>query len=109
MGVETWEKKPAIKSQMVGCLNCGGAHESFQPDNVIGVGFGFAALTRDGDIVHAEDDDEEFMTGAEAEKIAEADPHHDWRIVLDGPLSGRTYQRHGPGEWVLIAQNNGFA
>ncbi len=40
---------------------------------------------------------------------AAADPDHDWRIVLNGPLSGRTYQRHAAGEWALIEQNQGFA
>jgi hypothetical protein len=29
--------------------------------------------------------------------------------VLHGPLSGRTYQRHGPGQWMLVERNDGFA
>ena len=33
----------------------------------------------------------------------------DWRIVLHGPLSGRTYQRHGPGRWMLVEKSEGFA
>ena len=49
------------------------------------------------------------MTGSKAEELAAADPDHDWRIVLYGPLSGRTYQRHATGEWVLIEQSMGFA
>jgi len=29
--------------------------------------------------------------------------------VATSPLSGRTYQRDGAGEWALIEQNQGFA
>ena len=46
---------------------------------------------------------------AQAEAMAAADPDHDWQIALEGPLSGRTYQRHGPNEWALVEQNQGFA
>lgn len=49
------------------------------------------------------------MTGAQAEELAAADPDHDWRIMIYGPLSGRTYQRHAPGSWVMVEQNEGFA
>lgn len=48
------------------------------------------------------------MTGKQAEEIAKNDPDHDWRIVLEGQLSGRTYQRHEPGKWALVKQNKGF-
>lgn len=46
---------------------------------------------------------------AEAEKLAATDPDHDWRIVLFGPLHGEVYQRHGPGQWMLVEKNEGFA
>ena len=49
------------------------------------------------------------MAFADAEALAAQDPDHDWRIVLHGPLSGRTYQRHGPGQWMLVEKNEGFA
>lgn len=45
----------------------------------------------------------------DAEAAALADPDHDWRIVLFGPLHGEVYQRHGPGEWMLVEKNEGFA
>ena len=53
--------------------------------------------------------DDELMTCADAEMLAAKDPNHDWRIVLHGPLSGRTYQRHGPGRWMLVEKSEGFA
>lgn len=105
----TWEKLPAIEGKHGGCLNCGPRPSLFPYDGVIAVGFGYAALHRDGAPVHTEDESDDYMTGAQAEELAAADPDHDWRIVLEGPLSGRTYQRHGPGEWALVAQNQGFA
>lgn len=106
-----WTKQPAIQGTVGGCLICGPRPSVFPPDGVIAVGFGSAALTRDGEVIYdeAEAENEKYMTGAEAEQIAAADPDHDWQISLYGPLSGRTYQRHGPGEWALIEQNRGVA
>jgi hypothetical protein len=81
---------------------------------VIAVGFGFAACTKDGQVVleepQGDDTDwDDYPTGADAENLAAADPDHDWRIQIEGPLSGRTYQRQGEGNWVLVEQNVGFA
>lgn len=113
MTQQSWEKKPAIQGKFGGCLNCGPRPSFFPPDCLIAVGFGFAALMKDGTPVYTEpndaESDDEYMTGAKAEELAAADPDHDWQIVLEAPLSGRTYQRHAPGEWALIEQNNGFA
>lgn len=108
-----WEKKPAIAGEYGGCLSCGPRPSIFPPDGLIAVGFGCAVLQRGRDVVYDEqsvsDESADYMTSAEAEKLAEADPDHDWQIILYGPLSGRVYQRHGPGEWVLIEQDQGFA
>lgn len=108
-----WKKEPAIEGKHGGCLNCGPRPRFFPPAGVIAVGFGYAGLHRDGEPIYTEPDepdgDDEYMTGAKAEKLAAADPDHDWRIVMEGPLSGRTYQRHAEGEWALIEQNMGFA
>lgn len=114
MGTSTWVKLPAIEGKLGGCLNCGQRPSMFPPTAFIAVGFGFAGLTKDGEVVWQEPavedyDDDSILTGEKAEELAVADPDHDWRIVLEGPLSGRTYQRHGPGEWALVKQNEGFA
>ncbi len=110
---QEWKKEPSIAGKHGCCLNCGPRPSTFPAEGIIAVGFGYAALERDGEPIYTEpndpDEDAYFMTGAQAEWIAAADTDHDWRIVLHGPLSGRTYQRHGPGAWVLIAQDNGFA
>lgn len=107
-----WTKLPAIEGTYGGCFNCGPRPDTFAPDMRIGVGFGYAALTKDGNEVWSENmqaDYQDCMTGAEAEKKAARDPNHDWRIVLHGPMSGRTYQRHAKGLWVLVEQDQGFA
>lgn len=106
-----WTKEPAIDGKHGGCLNCGVRPSLFPADGVIAVGFGMAALTKDGGLVWEErgQDFDECMTGAQAEELAAADPDHDWRIQLEAPLSGRTYQRHAANEWALIEQNTGFA
>ena len=109
----TWAKLPAIEGKHGGCLNCGPRPSYFPADGIIAVGFGYAALYRDGEPVYTEpneaENDDAYMTGAQAEAMAAADPDHDWRIVLVSQLSGRTYQRHGPNEWALVEQNMGFA
>lgn len=107
----TWKKEPAIEGKHGGCLNCGPRPSYFPADARIAVGFGGAALMRDGVAVWEEQDGEweDCMSGAQAEAMAAQDPDHDWRIELFGPLSGRTYQRHGANEWALIEQNAGFA
>lgn len=109
-----WVKLPAIEGRYGGCLNCGPRPSFFPADGLIAVGFGYAALHKDGEPVWQEsmdldDEEESDMTGAQAEALAAADPDHDWRIVLESPLSGRTYQRHAPNEWALVVQNQGFA
>lgn len=107
---KTWKKQTAIEGKHGGCLNCGTRPSLFPTTGVIAVGFGYAALHRDGVPVWVEsNDDDELLTCEQAEVMAYADPEHDWRIVLEGAMSGRTYQRHGDGEWVLIEQNQGFA
>lgn len=122
---------PAIERKPHGCLVCEAAgviQDTFPMDGIIGVGFGYAGVTKDGREVLREpdcelryDDEGDLLpeeqqpptppdvTGADAEALAVADPDHDWRIHMEGPLSGRTYQRHGPGQWVLVEQNEGFA
>lgn len=111
--MDNWTKLPAIEGTFGGCLNCGPRPSYFPPEGVIAVGFGFAGLLRDGQLVYTEpqnpESDDDYMTGAKAEELASADPDHDWRITLDAPLSGRTYQRHEAGKWALIEQNKGFA
>ena len=92
-------------------LCCGPRKSQLCAESRIAVGFGLAALTRDGEYVWLEDRHswEECMTVAQAEELAAADPDHDWRIVLHGPLRGSTYQRHGEMQWMLVEMNQGFA
>jgi hypothetical protein len=80
------------------------------------VGFGEAAVYRDG--IKVGDGEERFMQAAseddlltfgEVEAHAVNDPDHDWRVVLNGPLHGETYQRQGPGAWICVERNDGFA
>lgn len=101
--------KPAIKGKFGGCLNCGPRPDSLAMEDWIAVGFGDAALYCDGKRIIGEEPSGECPTVKDAEEIAAKDPDHDWRIRLEAPLSDRTYQRHGPGEWNLIKQGMGFA
>ena len=108
----TWEKMPAIEAGGPACLCCGTPTELFPADGWIAVGFGSANVTCDGKEVYSESqdmDEDNIWTGADAESAALADPDHDWRISKYAPLYEAEYQRHGPGQWVLIRRGEGFA
>lgn len=102
----------------VGCLCCSSAAKFAHIDNIIGVGFGDAYVTRDGECIYSEQNQvhegkDDLWTVRDAEQMAAADPDHDWRITYVGALHGETYQRHksGPhaGKWVCIQSDQGFA
>lgn len=96
----------------IGCLNCSSAALKAPLDMLIAVGFGSAMVFKDKELVYDESrckDDDELWTVADAEKLALEDPDHDWRIEKNAPLHGETFQRQGPGEWVCIESNQGFA
>jgi hypothetical protein len=102
---------PAIEGGPAPCLCCSDTKSQICAESRIAVGFGLAELTKDGETIWMEDshDWEKCMTVAQAEELAKADPDHDWRIVLHGPLRGMTYQRHGDTQWMLVEKNEGFA
>jgi hypothetical protein len=92
------------------CLHCPPTQTVASMEMVVAVGFGIAQVTKGEELIYSEGfEEEEFRTLAEFEGMAAADPDHDWRVLLEGPLRSREYQRHGPGEWVLVASGPGFA
>lgn len=79
---------------------------------VIAVGFGAAYVTCDDETVWQEDlqaDWDDLWTVAQAEQAAMANPNHDWRIHLIGPLAEGHWQRQSEGQWVMYAKGEGFA
>lgn len=91
-----------------GCLNCPPRPlrlRRFNPHP----GFGVVALIRDGEWVDSWFSYEECKALPTFERIAEADPDHDWRVRVEGPLSGVVYQRHAPREWIAVERLGGFA
>jgi hypothetical protein len=81
-------------------------------NNLIGVGFGDASLTKDDQTIFRETSEMDLcdlMSTATAEQLASQDPDHDWRIHLVAPLSEEHYQRHGINNWVLYKHGIGFA
>lgn len=104
-----WQKLPAIKPHGAGCLCCQTPGEVFPLDRKIGVGAGVAEIRLDGVPVWRDTAASDLLSGHDAERLAARDPDRDWQIVLEAPLYGRTYQRHGVGLWVLVGQSEGFA
>lgn len=122
----TWQKAEPYEDKIhQGCLSCPTVEKIAPVTMLIGVGFGVAQVTKGNELIFAEgrdnfyipglreaitdDQQEGFPTVADIEKLAAADPNHDWRINLFAPLRGREYQRHGENKWVLIDSNRGFA
>lgn len=105
------EHHPVIEDRAPTCGCCKIRNTQLSMESRIAVGFGTAALTRDGETVWQDQGQEweDCMTVAEAEAIAASDPDHDWQIELYGPLRGSVHQRQGDGKWMLISVNDGFA
>lgn len=101
----------------IGSLTCSSACRIAPMDMELAVGFGETIVTKDNELIYSECDQRHSKgptwTVGDAEKLAAADPDHDWRIQKDGPLHGETFQRHHKGrykgQWVCIESNRGFA
>ena len=104
-----WKKLKPIKGGHGGCGNCGFIYNIAPMEMIIAVGFGYAAVEKNGVAIYDENTCENTWNVQIAEDEARKDPDNDWRIIMDGPLSGRTYQRHDNGTWVLVRKNRGFA
>ncbi len=110
-----FKKEKPIEAKHIGCLCCGGNHETFPMDKRIAVGFGSATLEKNGEIIYSEDrlpkdsEWESFLSGEQAEALAEKEPDNDWRIKIIGPLKEGEWQRQGPCHWVLYREGPGFA
>ena len=94
-----------------GCLHCGYQYDILPMDSIIAVGFGYAAVTKNGKEVYTEpyEEEAEDWTVQDAELLAEKEPDNDWRIHLVAPLSERHYQRQDKNKWVLYEKGIGFA
>ena len=54
-------------------------------------------------------DPAESVTLGEIEEAVAADPDHDWRLRVEGPMGGVVYQRQGCAQWVAVERLDGFA
>lgn len=92
-----------------GCLNCPPKPKKARLRWNPHPGFGCVDLIRDGEVVQSWYRYEDSRTFITFENHAKADPNHDWRVFVIGPLGDVTYQRHGPKEWYAVAKGMGFA
>ncbi|HSD44929.1 MAG TPA: hypothetical protein VLD36_24045 [Burkholderiales bacterium] len=81
------------------------------PDALIAVGAGYAALTRDGlPVFEAEFGElEHQMTVREASRMAAEDAAHEWCIHLVGQADDRHYRRAPDGRWELYSRGYGLS
>jgi hypothetical protein len=111
---------PPVEGDNNPCACCPPIPTQAPLDKVVAVGFGSAQVTCDGEFVADGENGvlvrdgvtERFepwsLTFGDVEEMAVLRPG-DWRIELHGPLHGETYQRQGPGQWVCVERNEGFA
>lgn len=104
-----WAKLPPLASVRGGCLSCPPKPVKANLNWNLHPGFGAVTLKRDEETVWYDVRGDRERHGRAAENAARKDPHHDWRLIVDGPLSGVEYQRQGVNEWVAVASNQGFA
>ena len=108
-----WEKLPPYEGRVhQGCLICPIPPRKAKMNKRVAVGFGFAGITKDEEVIYSEPHDaswEELPTLMKFENMARKDPDHDWRLILDGPLHGEEYQRQGRNLWIMVSSNMGFA
>jgi hypothetical protein len=86
--------------------------ESFlDPDALVAVGVGYAAVTRDGVPIYEADcgELEDAISVRDAEAMAAAEPGRDWRIHLVGPLDERHYRRGVDGRWTIYSRGYGLS
>lgn len=102
-----WEKLPPVEKPNQGCACCPVPAIHLPLDAYLHPGFGGVWVTRDDDSVGYEVGELTQLSHIEA--LALDDPDHDWRVQIDGPLHGETYQRQGEGLWVMVETNRGFA
>lgn len=117
----TWIKLPRVEGH-TSCICCSaGAKNDLDLEKIIAVGFGTAGFSCDGeqlwDLNNGWTPDQKMFDipegqvpeALDVERLALADPDHDWRIFYFGSMSESEYQRQGKGEWVLIKADEGFA
>lgn len=103
--------KKTKKTYAGGCLCCPGTDEHLDMDTVLYQGFGGYHVEKDGEIYYWADSDlewEQYKTLADIEKEAKRTPGSVWRVILNNPLRGATWERKR-GVWHLKDHNNGFA
>ncbi|MGA8052648.1 MAG: hypothetical protein WCA12_02110 [Burkholderiales bacterium] len=91
--------------------NASKREEYLDQETVIGVGFGYAAITCNGVPVFEENGQspDELPTAADAEAMASKEPAHDWRVHLITLREERHYRREGDGRWRLYRRGYGLS
>lgn len=102
----SWEKLPPLET-FQHCASCPPRPSTADLDTPLAIGFGSVWVSRDEEPVWQGDDASKLLR--EFEQLAAADPDHDWRFGIDGPMYSCEYQRQGDDEWVLVERGEGFA
>jgi hypothetical protein len=98
-----------------GCPCCPRTEDTLQPETVLYNGFGGYHVERNGEIFYCGGVNEnwtEYKTlwqiEEEIQKIENGDSDV-WKVILNNPLRGATWERKEKDIWVLTETNLGFA
>ena len=76
---------------------------------LIAIGFGSIDLIKNGNKIEIPNFVEGETRLKDLEKIAIKEPLVDWKLKINDPLWGATWQRQGTGKWIVVDTNKGFA
>lgn len=85
---------------------------------LVGVGFGTAIVTKDGELIFDENNEDKYSQHLDEDgfaslktfkALAKQSPNSNWLCTMFAPLWNATWQRQGDDKWVCIETGEGFA
>ena len=95
-----------------GCPACAGSEDVLTMDTVLYNGFGGYQVECDEKLFYMGDPNasfDSFKTLGEIERTAIKNPEKKWKVILNNPLRGATWERQKDVHWSLTETNRGFA
>ena len=105
--------KPCGEREQIAVFTCPPSIDIIADMDMLIIAWGEAKVTCDEKTVYDQPLDaqswDEYWTVKDAEDVAKKEPHRVWKIIINGALQGKTYQRMSACKWLLVDENDGFA
>lgn len=78
---------------------------------LVGVGFGVARIYKGSEVIYDEHEaeDSDYYPLSHFEGMAQLDPDHVWKCVMEDPLWNATWERQETNKWTCVSSGMGFA